>query len=132
LATTQIPIATEKAQIKAIDLVLTVESLVATITQGTEIANKIRETKSQTLPIEDRSETTKGKINIESTIRMVFLFDMDKGALFSFSAFFREGATALNISRNATISRTVVAKERALLISNMPNRNKNGVAFTTF
>ena len=69
---------------------------------------------------------------------------MDKGALFSFSAFFREGATALNISRNATILRTVVAKKRALLISKtskfitltmvfiMPNRNKNGVAVITF
>ena len=72
LLITQSPITTEKVQIKAIDLVLTVESLVAAITIGTEIDNKIRETKSQTLPIEDRSETTKGKINIESTIRIVF------------------------------------------------------------
>ena len=145
LVITQSPITAEKVQIKAMTLVFATEFLVVTITIGSAIANKIRETKSQFLSIDEIRERTKGKISIDSTIRIIFLLGIDLGVLSSLSSFFVDGVTAVKISINATTLRIVVTIARILvkiskeskdimLITGfiMINRNKKGVAFAIF
>ena len=133
---------TAKVQIKAIALVFDVDSFVQAITIGIAIANKIKETQSQTLPIEERSEIAKGKTRIDSTIRIAVFLVIDEGAL-PLSLFSKEAATALNISENAIVVKISMTIERALpelkipdtiliVWIIMPNRNKNGVAFIIF
>ena len=90
----QSPTTAAKVQIKATVRVFKVESFVEAITIGIAIANKIRDTQSQTLPMDERSETTRGNIKIDRAIRTAFFFVIKGDALPSFSSFLREGGTA--------------------------------------